>query len=386
MEFDVVIVGAGLVGASLARSLAGSGLAIALVEPSAPAPPEERWDTRIYAISPASKSFLESFDAWTALDASRVTPVYSMHVYGDDGRSRLEFSAYEAGVDALAWIVESGRLQHAMWVQLQRQQKVSFFCPARPVEMSIREDCVALNMEDGQTISGRLLVGADGADSWVRRSADMPARSRSYGQQGVVANFACERPHRNAAYQWFRPDGVLAYLPLPGKLISMVWSAPDALAAELLSLSAAELSSRAALAGGHVLGDLSPVAAGASFPLNLLSVASMVVPRVALIGDAAHVIHPLAGQGVNLGFGDARDLAIILSQRHPADDPGDFPLLRRFERSRAEDILAMRFVTDGLARLFESSFPGAARVRNFGLNLANSLPVIRTWLVRRAAG
>ena len=386
MEFDVVIVGAGLVGASLARSLAGSGLAIALVEPSVPAPPEERWDTRIYALSPASKSFLESFDAWTELDASRVTPVYSMHVCGDDARSRLEFSAYEAGVDALAWIVESSRLQHAMWMQLQRQQNVRLFCPARPVAMSIREDGVVLDMEGGQSISGKLLVGADGADSWVRKSADMPAHGRSYGQQGVVANFACERPHRNAAYQWFRPDGVLAYLPLPGKLISMVWSAPEALAAELLSLPAAELSSRAALAGQHVLGDLSPLAACAAFPLQLLSVTSMVGPRIALIGDAAHVIHPLAGQGVNLGFGDARDLALMLSQRHPAGDAGDFSLLRRFERSRAEDILAMRFVTDALARLFGSNFPGIARVRNFGLNLANSLPVIRTWLVRRAAG
>lgn len=386
MEFDVVIVGAGLVGASLARSLAGSGLAIALVEPSVPTPPEERWDTRIYALSPASKSFLESFDAWTELDASRVTPVYSMHVCGDNGRSRLEFSAYEAGLDALAWMVESSRLQHAMWMQLQRQQNVSFFCPARPVEMSIREDCVVLNMEGEQTVSGKLLVGADGADSWVRRSADMPAHGRSYGQQGVVANFACERPHRNVAYQWFRTDGVLAYLPLPGKLISMVWSAPDALASELLSLPAADLCSRVTQAGQHALGELSPVTASAAFPLALVSVNSMVRPRVALIGDAAHVIHPLAGQGVNLGFGDARDLALVLSQRTPGSDVGELSLLRRFERSRAEDILAMRLVTDGLARLFGSSFPGIAWVRNFGLNLANSLPVIRTWLVRRAAG
>ena len=386
MEFDVVIVGAGLVGASLARALRGSGLAIALVEPSIPARPEKSWDTRVYALSPSSKSFLESLGAWTELDAGRVTPVYSMHVCGDDGRSRLDFSAYEAGVDALSWIVESGRLQQALLHRIQGQENVELFCPARPVELSVREDRALLRLEGDQTISGKLLVGADGADSWVRMSADMPAHGRSYGQQGVVANFACERPHRNIAYQWFRSDGVLAYLPLSGKLISMVWSAPDALASELLSLPAADLSSRAAQAGRHVLGDLSPATPGAAFPLNAISVKKMVAPRVALIGDAAHVIHPLAGQGVNLGFGDARELALVLMQRSPESDAGDYSLLRRFERARAEDILAMRLVTDGLARLFGSGIPGIAGLRNFGLNVTNFLPVIRTWLVRRATG
>jgi len=386
MEFDVIVVGAGLVGASLVRSLAGSGLSIALVEPSVPMPLEERWDTRVYALSHSSKSFLESLDAWSELDANRVTPVYSMHVCGDDGRSRLDFSAYEAGVDALSWIVESGRLQHAFLRRIQGQENVELSRPARPLELSVREDRVDLRLDSGQTVSGKLLVGADGADSWVRRTAGMFTLGRSYGQQGVVANFACERPHRNVAYQWFRSDGVLAYLPLPGKLISMVWSAPDALAGELLALPPADLGGRAAQAGQHALGQLSPVTPGAAFPLNLISVKAMVGQRVALIGDAAHVIHPLAGQGVNLGFGDARELSRVLLQRTPASDAGDFSLLRRYERARAEDILAMRLVTDGLARLFGSSIPGIARLRNFGLNLTNLLPVIRTWLVRGAAG
>src|SRR5712691_5156337 len=360
MDFDVVIVGGGLAGASLAAALAQGGHRLALIERKAPVAPGAEWDSRVYTLTPASIAFLESIGAWSRIDAERVTPIYDMRVFGDDGRSRLDFSAYESGVLQLAATVESGRLHHALWQGLERQRNLTLMCP---------------------TVASKLVVGADGADSWVRRAAGIGARSGSYAQLGVVANFACSRTHRNIAYQWFRRAGVLAYLPLPDRRVSIVWSTPEAYGRELLALQSAEFCRRAAEAGGEALVALESLTAPAAFPLSRMLAGRIGQGRVALIGDAAHVVHPLAGQGVNLGLGDAHALADLLRE---APDPGDRLLLRRFERARAEDILALRWVTDGLFRMFEANYRIAARIRNSGLNLVNSNPVIKTLLARRA--
>ena len=383
MGVDVVIVGGGLAGASLAAALAHSGLRLALIERKAPSVPPREWDSRIYSLTPASTAFLRGVDAWDRMEAGRSTPIYEMHVFGDDGRSRLDFSAYESGVSELATTVESGRLHYALWQGLQRQRNLSLLCPATPSGLIARSDSVEIMLSDGGSVSARLAVGADGADSWLRRAAGIESTTESYGQQGLVANFSCGRPHRGAAYQWFRRDGVLAFLPLPDQRISIVWSTPDDHAGELLALPAAEFCRRVSAASGEVLGGLELITPPAAFPLGRLSARSMIQSRIALAGDAAHVVHPLAGQGINLGFGDARSLAGLLSD---ARDPGDRLLLRRFERSRAEDTLALRWVTDGLFRLFELRHPIAARIRNLGLNLTNSNAVIKTLLARRATG
>jgi len=200
---------------------------------------------------------------------------------------------------------------------------------------------------------------------------------------GVVANFVCARAHRNIAYQWFRSDGVLAYLPLPDRRVSIVWSTREAHARELLALAPAAFCARVSEAGGEALGALEPLTPPAAFPLSRMFADRMAQGRIALIGDAAHVLHPLAGQGVNLGLGDAHSLADLL---RGAPDSGDRLLLRRYERARAEDILALRWVTDGLFRLFDANHRVAARIRNVGLNLTNSNPVIKTLLTRRAMG
>ena len=384
MQVDVAIVGAGLVGASLARSLAPSGLTLAVVEG---APPPERardWDARIYALSPGNVAFLEALGAWGAIDRSRLCPVRAMRIFGDDGRSQMEFSAYDAGVNALAWNVESGELQRALWLLLERQPNLSIVYPARPVSLEVGAGAATLGTDGGHAIRSRLLVGADGANSWVRRDAGFESEARPYGEKGVVANFACERPHRGIALQWFRADGVLAYLPLPGDRISIVWSTDHAHADELIALPADEFCARVAQAGAGMLGKLDLLTPAAAFALTHLSVRNIAKPRLALIGDAAHVVHPLAGQGVNLGFGDARALAAVLQDPVASLDPGDYSLLRRYERSRAEDILAMRLVTDGLQRLFRAPQPWAVRLRNLGLNLTDAVPVIKTMLARRA--
>src|SRR5712691_11147114 len=224
VDFDIAIIGGGLAGASLAVALAESRLRLALIERKPPAAPDPEWDSRVYALTPASIAFLDRIGAWRCLEAARVTPIYAMRVFGDDGSSRLDFSAYESGVPHLAATVESGRLHHALWQGLERQRNLSLLCPAVPSELCRREDRVEIRLEDGNVVKAKLAVGADGAESWVRRAAGIEVRSGSYAQLGVVANFACALAHRNIAYQWFRRDGVLAYLPLPDRRVSIVWS------------------------------------------------------------------------------------------------------------------------------------------------------------------
>jgi 2-polyprenylphenol 6-hydroxylase len=218
----------------------------------------------------------------------------------------------------------------------------------------------------------------------VRREAGIAAHLSPYEESGVVANFRCEKAHRDTAFQWFRPDGVLAWLPLPGKLMSMVWSAPQALAEELVALPTAELCQRVAAAGGHALGELSLETPAAAFPLRLLRVDSPVRPRLALIGDAAHGIHPLSGHGINLGFQDARVLAELVGELPAWRQPGEYALLRRYARARAEETALLQYTTHGLNRLFKPANPLLAVARNLGLNLTNQLPVVRNALVRYA--
>jgi len=381
MEFDIVIVGGGLAGASLAAGLADTGHRIALVERKVPPAPPAQWDSRVYTLTPASIAFLEQTGAWQRVPRDRVAPIYDMQIFGDDAGSRLDFSAYESGLLQLGATAESGRLHHALWQGFEHQRNLSLICPAVPSALRRFENGIEIGLESGRTVRAKLVVGADGADSWVRQAAGMEARSESYDQLGVVANFSCDRPHRDIAYQWFRGDGVLAFLPLPGRRVSIVWSTSRAHAGELLALAAAAFCARVSEASRGILGDLQLLGPTAAFPLSRMVARRIVQERVALIGDSAHVVHPLAGQGINLGLGDAHCLADL---SRDAADPGDRALLRRFERSRAEDILGLHWVTHGLFRLFATNHGAVRRIRNLGLNLTNAIPVIKSLLTRRA--
>lgn len=383
-QFDLIIVGGGLAGASLAAALRESRLRIALVEGQAPSRPQG-WDARIYAISPANADFLARIGAWEHLDRQRMAPISAMEVHGDQG-GRLNFSAYETGVGELGWILESSLMACELWEGIKRQANVTRFCPARPAALEIRHDAALLTLEDGQLLSGRLLVGADGRDSWVRRQAGLEAITTPYNEKGLVANFATEKPHRGIAWQWFRDDGVLAYLPLPGQRMSIVWSTPDAHADALCALPPETLAEQVAAAGQHVLGRLETITPAAAFPLRLIRVPRTVSPRLALVGDAGHGIHPLSGHGINLGFQDARVLAEMLGAAGPWQDIGEERFLQRYQRARREETVLMQTTTDTLRRLFRASPPGLAPLRNLGLTLTNNLGPMKSVLVRYALG
>src|SRR5688572_7893078 len=351
-EHDIIIVGGGLVGLSLARALAEADLSLALVEPQPPAAasaasfPADGWDTRVYAVSPGSAAFLERCGAWQHLPPDRVARVESMCVYGDAAAS-LEFTAYDAGIGELAWIVEARALQHGLRTAL-RGQDMREYCPANWTELAIEPGAAALLLDNGPELKAKLVVGADGAESRVRAAAGIAVATREYGQLGVVANFSCERPHRGVAFQWFMRDGVLALLPLPGDRVSMVWSIARKRGQELLGLAAQDLAAAVQAASRGTLGALQLFTPPTAFPLKLQRVTQFVKPRLALVGDAAHNVHPLAGQGMNLGFRDARVLADTLIERGAWRDCGDYALLRRYERARKEDVLALQVTTDGL--------------------------------------
>jgi 2-polyprenylphenol 6-hydroxylase len=388
-HFDVVVAGGGLVGAAFAAGLGRTALTLALIESRGPQPApqsEEDWDARIYAVSPASAQFLSESGAWGAIDSRRLTPIHRMQVFGDDGSANIVFDALATGVPELAWIVEGRALHAALWRLLQRQNNLRLLCPAQCAALAFDGGRARIVLDGGEHISGALVVGADGAHSWLREAAGFAADDKPYGQLGVVANFATEREHAGTAYQWFRPEGTLAYLPLPGRRISIVWSAHDAYARELQALPAAELARRVAEAGRNTLGALHLITPAQGFPLRLLTVTQTVAPGVALIGDAAHVVHPLAGQGVNLGFADAQALAATLIAREPFRACGDSRLLRRYERGRREQHFTLQYVTDGLQRLFSSESPMLRQARNRGLELADALPVLKNLLARRALG
>ncbi len=343
-------------------------------------------DARVYALSPANVAFLRDIRAWDALPPERLTPVHAMRIFGDREGARIDFDAYRAGVPELAWTVEDAVLQQGLWRALDQTEGVEVLAPADCQALETDAQRATLRLRDGRQLAAALVAGADGANSFVRAQAAIEADLREYHQAAVVANFECEKAHSNTAFQWFLGGPVLALLPLPGRRASMIWSLPAADAEGTMRLDAAALCREVEAASRGTLGRMSLVTPPKTYPLRRVAAKRLIARRVALLGDAAHVIHPLAGQGLNLGLQDARVLAALLEAREPMLDPGERALLRRYERSRAEPILAMDFVVDGLFRLFGAPGRGAAGLRNAGLNLTNSIPVLKNILIRQAMG
>lgn len=393
---DICIIGNGAIGKAVALGFAQAGASVTLLDaldmssgPAITSTPQQ-WDLRVYAINPLARALLTRLRVWNALDASRVTAVDAMVVEGDAGAraGRLEFDSYAARADALAWIVEDSNLNQAL------DNALKFAVNVRRVQgtaTAMQCDAAAgvVTLADGGRIAAELIVGADGAQSWVRSQTGIDIDYRPYGQRAVVANFTCEKPHRGVARQWFsQTEGIVALLPLAGNRVSLVWSAPDALAATLLEESAEALAARVSAYCHESFGMLTPLdGAGAkAFTLAMLRPHAITAQRVALIGDAAHVVHPLAGQGMNLGFADVDALLQTVAERGAHRDRGDVRVLARYARERKESILLMHLATDGLQRLFATDIEPLRIVRNIGLDLVNRLPFLKRQLITRAMG
>jgi len=377
----LVIAGGGPVGLALACACGDFDVTVIEASAARSTPLPEDFDVRVYSLSPGSRDLLRDIGAWSRIDARRVVAVRSMEVFGDED-AKLTFSARPGG--ALAWIVEAGRLAEALESQAQSFPHVRLARGRYAVAAEARAEGGWVELEDGERCEGSLLVGADGPDSKVRSLLAIPFDEVPYGESAIVANFATERDHCGIARQWFRADGVLAWLPLPGKRISIVWSARGACADEIVALEPAAFEKRVRDAGRSALGDLHLVSSVVRFALRRIRVPQPVAPGVALVGDAAHAVHPLAGQGVNLGFQDARALGEALAQRSALERPGDMRVLRRYARARCEDVSAMQFVTHGLDRLFASDEQGVRRIRNLGLEIVERQPWAKSALARRA--
>lgn len=387
-HFDVVVVGGGLVGLSCALALNRQGMTVALVE-SRPrpqsVPDDATWDARIYAISPANATWLAAMGVWQRLDRQRFCPIAQMQIFGDTDAGFLQFDATEAHIDQLGFIIESGRLETALWAALD-DSGVEVIDGVTPVAAGFDAEQPQLQLSDQRRLGAALMVAADGAASWLRREAGIAVQTHDYAQMGVVANFDTGLAHGGTAFQWFSAEGVLAWLPLPGNRISIVWSAQEQLARELLAQDALSFTERVAQKGGMKLGKLKLLTAAQAFPLRQQRADALVRPGLALVGDAAHTVHPLAGQGVNLGFRDVKTLAEVLAGRYHPQSFGDLMLLRRYERARKTDMMAMQSVTRGLSELFAHSQPLVRSVRNWGLRLTNQHTHIKKLLMQQATG
>lgn len=378
--FDVMILGGGLVGAGMALALCRQGKRVLLFEQR---PPEtdlailaQSWDARIYAISPANQAFLADLGVWPQ---ERTQTVTLMDVRGDAG-GHLVFDAVQAGVPWLTQIVENRYLRAHIW-QALTQAGVSI-CTAQAVGVHTDALAAQITTADGRTYSARLLIGADGAQSWLRRELGIEVVATPYAHHAVVANFITEKPHQSCAYQWFKQQQVLAYLPLPGNRISMVWSTPDP--QSLTQCTPKELAAKVAKQGEYVLGELQTDTPAFAFELILRKPRQIIAPRIALIGDAAHTIHPLAGQGVNLGFGDVQCLTKLLET---AADTGNYSLLMRYREQRLWPVRTMQQSCHALFRLFGNwQMPCASWARNTGLNAVNHLPLLKQQMIYHAMG
>jgi 2-octaprenylphenol hydroxylase len=297
----------------------------------------------------------------------------------------LHFSAFQASVPQLAWIVESSLIEQSLDAALRFSPSLSWF-ESRAQGMTVEADAAHIALASGEMLETDLIVGADGAHSWVRAQIGSKMVRRDYKQTGVVANFKAEKPHSETAYQWFKDGEIIALLPMPDGHVSLVWSARTEHAEQLVALDPAQLAAEVERVTGGQFGALDCVTPALGFPLALQTVDRLVAPRVALVGDAAHLIHPLAGQGMNLGLRDVAALADTVAGKESFRDLGDMVLLRRYERARREDIRALMIATDGLQKLFSVPGPFAKALRNTGMAFVGAQPFIKRWLVSAALG
>lgn len=385
-DYDIIISGGGMVGAALACALGGGSLKVALIESQAILPVQEGQDLRVSAITPASRAVFENMGAWAGMNTARFGVIEAMHIR--EGANALNFNSADIGEPCLAWIVENRLLVSALRQRLEQFSNITLLCPAKLDTIDIGDAVVTTTLADGRRIRAVLLVGADGANSQVRHASGIDWKRHDLGQVAIVANVHVERPHDRIARQHFLSTGPLAFLPLADPhSVSIVWSADTDRARALMALDDAGFDVELQNAFGESLGTLKVKSERIAIPLALGFAQAYAAHRVALIGDAAHTVHPLAGQGVNLGILDAASLAEILSDAVGSRrDLGTHGLLRRYERTRKGADLGMQAVTGGLRYIFGSQMPGIRGIGSAGLGFGERLSGLKNFLMRRASG
>lgn len=389
---DVAVAGGGVVGAAAALALARLGLSVVLVEGRAPpAWSESRPDLRVFAFAHDNAALLDDIGAWAGISGrdgapTRLQPYRRMRVWDAAGGGELAFDADRLGRRELGWIVENVLLVDRLWACLPGAG-VEVRCPARVEELEQDERGVRLRLDDGRRMAARIALAADGAGSTLRRLAGIEVHGRAYGQSGVVGYVRTERDHEATAWQRFLPGGPLAFLPFADGSCSIVWSLPTAEADAALAMDDAAFGAALGRAFDRRLGRVEPCSPRAAFPLRLQLAHNHAEGRVLLIGDAAHVVHPLAGQGVNLGLRDVTALrdsvATALARRQAWDTP---QRIARWARARRSEATVAAHAFDAINRVYTSDSPAAVLMRGHALGLAGRLPPVTAALWRRAAG
>lgn len=385
-RFDVIIQGAGMNGLVLARALALQGWRIAVLDTQ----PVQRWTEadgglRVIAVTVASERILQRLGVWQ--DMRRISPFRAIQAWDGVAGGCVRFESAQIDEPHLGHIIENRLIQTVLFDRLQQDDNVSFLIPAAVAAIEADDERARVTLRDGRRLQAKLVVGADGVNSPIRKLCRIPVDGYDYRQSGLVATITTELPHGEVARQRFLPDGPLAFLPLSDGRCSIVWSQPTAEAERRLALDEAAFCAELTEASAEMLGQVTGCRPRGAFPLRSQQARSYIAPRVALIGDAAHVIHPLAGQGANLGFLDAAVLAEEVERAGKADrDIGGEAVLRRFQRRRRGDNVLMQATMDGFHYLFGSGAPWLALPRSAGLNIVDRLPPLKAFFMRRAMG
>jgi len=386
-QFEVIIIGGGIVGSAAACALGDAGMRVAVVEARAARSDAPERDSRRYAITRASERIFRALEVWDAIAAEDPCAFTDMEVWDAVGNGRLHFDCAELGEPCLGYILEPRIITAALRTGLQTRSTVSVFSPASCTALNSAGTHIEVILDDERALAASLVVAADGARSPVRTLLGIDTRSRDYDQSSLVALVRTDEPHRNTAWQRFLPGGPLAFLPMANGWCSIVWTLPAADINGMLSLAEDDFHAALGTAFDHRLGAIVESGPRTAWPLRRQHAGHYVIERAALVGDAAHTIHPLAGQGVNLGLLDAAALSeVVLDSIHQGRDPGSLRTLRRYERWRRGDNLLMMSAMDGINRLFSNASPLLGQVRSRGLDAVNHAGTLRQLFMRHAMG
>lgn len=391
LKCDVVIVGGGMVGLVLALALAKNPeFSIVVLEAKAESDQfsPDVYHHRVSALSLSSVRILQALNVWQTMNAHRVSPFTDIKVWDSHAKSELTFNCHEIAESVLGYIVENNVTQLSLREKVLSTSNIKYISPVSLTNCEQRAENIMLHTKEYGIVQAKLAVAADGANSWLRKAIGMPVKTQSYEQEAIVASVVTAMPHQKTARQVFLPDGPLAFLPLqPSHLSSIVWSLPSGKAQDMLALPQDEFKAALTRAFGARLGEVKEVSQRFVFPLKKQQAEKYIANRVALVGDAAHVIHPLAGQGVNLGLLDAASLAeVLLTAAQQGRDIALTSVLRRYERWRRADNMTLLSGVDLIKQLFASDAMPIQAARSFGLAVTNRLLQLKNIFTRQAVG